>query len=192
MFLKLFSELAGQSRAGGCAIALLQFTSDPCHGWHCCDTQAQGEAWAFMCSECRTLGWVSAECPYKMQGQLSTTAQKRKGKSSPLQRYSLLKSGPVGDRSPASVPCVIPPSNNSLELILHTGLVPFLLWNEFIFSTSLLQVISGFWLWCVQLVEIALAMYRVGVCKADRFLCSLEDLQEVPELFGASDFPSVG
>lgn len=84
-----------------------------------------------------------------MQGQLSATAQKRKGKSSSLQRYSLLKSDPVGDRSPASVPCVVPPSNNSLELILHAGLVPFLLWNEFIFSTSILQVnlklISNLW-----------------------------------------------
>lgn len=61
-------------------------------GWHCCDTWAQGEAWAFICSECKALGQVSAECTCKMQEQLSTALQKRKGECSPPQRRPMLES----------------------------------------------------------------------------------------------------
>lgn len=83
MFLKLFSEAGRPEPCWGLCNSPAAVHLWSWHGWHCCDTQAQGEAGAFMCSECRALGWVSAECSCKMQGQLSTTAQKRKGKSSP-------------------------------------------------------------------------------------------------------------
>lgn len=73
---------------------------------------------------------------------------------------------------------------------------PALGWVHFIFSTS----ISTGHLWFPALV-CALSGGSTGnvqggigqeSAKASVFLCSLEDLQQVPELFGASKFPSVG
>lgn len=68
-----------------------------------------------------------------------------------------------------SLELISPPSrpDNSFELILQPGLGPFLLWDGFTSFLALpfLQIAYSFWLWCVQLAEVALAVGRAGACK---------------------------